>query len=312
MIPTADAVGESADVVLPPLSVTPLSITPLTTPTGNVETATETTPADATRMGTRKSSRKAGRQMQSARARRLIEKQLRHPERTVTVAPVTTKRNPWAAAFAVAIVAGFVAVFAIPQIATEDVALAEGGLVIDTAAAQSAMQGFTVAEPSVIELKRDEVKVRDTVPNSISFGSYFVDLTAPVRWPLPFVAQISDGFRCRAMNNGTCTRWHAGIDLLGPYGSPITSIAAGKVTAVGWFGGFGNRVEVYHPDLGVTTLYAHMSATSVKVGQHVEPGQQLGKMGSTGLSTANHLHFEVHIGGSPVDPYAWLKKHASG
>lgn len=307
MTPSVPAVGESTDVVLPPLSVTPLSVTLISGDTS--ETPVDDSAAVATRMGSRSGNTRG----RSARAsRRLIEKRLRHPERTVTVAPTTVKRNGWASAFALTVVAAFVAVFAIPQIAVQEVALAEGGLTIDSAAAAATVQGYTVADAGAIELKRDDIKVRNTVPTSISFGSYYVDLNAAVRWPLPFVAQISDGYRCRSMSGGTCTRFHAGLDFLGPYGSPITSIAAGKVTAVGWFAGFGNRVEVYHADLGVKTLYAHMSSTSVSVGQSVAPGQLLGKMGSTGISTANHLHFEVHSGGSPVDPYAWLKKHASG
>lgn len=96
-------------------------------------------------------------------------------------------------------------------------------------------------------------------------------------------------------------RMHTGIDMSVPFGAPIRAAGAGKVISTGWNGGYGNCVIIDHGG-GRTTLYAHMSRITVSTGQIVSPGQQVGACGSTGLSTGPHLHFELRINGSPVNP----------
>ena len=110
----------------------------------------------------------------------------------------------------------------------------------------------------------------------------------------------SDPFKGRAA-------MHPGIDLAGPYGTPIYATADGTVLRAGWnSGGYGNLVEVDH-GRGITTRYGHMSAILVSPGDHVTRGQQIGRMGSTGRSTGNHLHYEVRIDGRAVNPIPFMK-----
>ena len=111
---------------------------------------------------------------------------------------------------------------------------------------------------------------------------------------------------------GPVTQWygsHPGIDIAPPYGTPVGAAHSGVVTFVGWDDGYGMHVEVAQLD-GYVTTYSHMSAWTVKVGQLVIAGQQLGNVGSTGYSTGPHLHFEVHMpGGARMDPAVWLREH---
>jgi len=148
-----------------------------------------------------------------------------------------------------------------------------------------------------------------SAPTSVS--SVDLNMTAPgsgeVRWPL---------------SNYTLGRglwdsgYHQGVDLLAPGGQPIFAAAAGVVrVSQESYGGYGVAVTIDHVINGqrVSTLYGHMTYGSrvVQSGQTVAAGQLIGLVGSTGSSTANHLHFEVHINGSVVDPYAWLQQNAS-
>ncbi len=100
-------------------------------------------------------------------------------------------------------------------------------------------------------------------------------------------------------------RMHEGIDIAVPSGTPIHAAASGTVIHAGWLGGYGNLVVVDHGG-GLSTAYAHASAILVGVGQHVSQGDTLSLVGSTGNSTGPHLHFEVRVNGSAVDPLAYL------
>jgi murein DD-endopeptidase MepM/ murein hydrolase activator NlpD len=104
-------------------------------------------------------------------------------------------------------------------------------------------------------------------------------------------------------------RMHRGIDIAGPVGTPIVAAAAGKVISAGWnYDGFGNRVEILHPD-GTVTLYAHTNKVLTKVGKQVHQGELIAEMGSTGNSTGPHLHFQVHPKGKEaVDPMSFIGK----
>jgi murein DD-endopeptidase MepM/ murein hydrolase activator NlpD len=98
---------------------------------------------------------------------------------------------------------------------------------------------------------------------------------------------------------------HEGIDIAAGLGTPIRAAAAGTVIHAGWLGGYGNLVVLDHGD-GLATAYAHASAILVGVGQSVAQGQTLSLVGSTGNSTGPHLHFEVRVNGSAVDPLLYL------
>ena len=110
--------------------------------------------------------------------------------------------------------------------------------------------------------------------------------------------------------SGYGRRWgrlHAGIDLAAGTGSPIRAVAAGVVKSAGRESGYGNCVRIIHTD-GTETVYAHMSRIVASDGETVSAGEVIGKEGNTGRSTGPHLHFEVRINGTPVNPAAWLRK----
>ncbi len=99
---------------------------------------------------------------------------------------------------------------------------------------------------------------------------------------------------------------HRGLDFKGPLGAPIYATARGTVTFVGRKGGYGNVVEISHGQ-GLLTRYAHMSRFEAKVGDRVEAGEIIGAIGSTGRSTGPHLHFEVRVNGTAVNPRTFLE-----
>lgn len=100
-------------------------------------------------------------------------------------------------------------------------------------------------------------------------------------------------------------RFHAGVDFGADYGSTIRAADSGVVIYAGWYGGYGLSVIVDHGG-GISTMYAHSSELYVSEGSTVQRGQAIAAVGSTGLSTGPHLHFEVRINGEPVDPMAYL------
>lgn len=131
--------------------------------------------------------------------------------------------------------------------------------------------------------------------------------TGPVRFPLPYVNHVGDGFGARG---GA----HEGVDLLVDGGTPIFAAADGVVRiSQESYGGYGVAVVIDSVVDGqnVSTTYGHMTYGSrvVQPGETVKAGQVIGLVGSTGRSTANHLHFEVRINGGLVDPSAWLNAH---
>lgn len=97
------------------------------------------------------------------------------------------------------------------------------------------------------------------------------------------------------------SRMHQGVDYGAAYGSPIHAIADGRVVYAGWHGGHGNFVKLNHA-YGMGSGYGHMSRIAVSVGDYVSQGQIIGYVGSTGLSTGPHLHFETYRNGAVVDP----------
>jgi murein DD-endopeptidase MepM/ murein hydrolase activator NlpD len=104
---------------------------------------------------------------------------------------------------------------------------------------------------------------------------------------------------------------HTGLDLAAPSGTPVLAPAAGIALAVGEAGSCGVHVLVQHSP-GLQTLYCHLAAAAVWVGEPVLAGERIGSVGATGLTTGPHLHFEVHLGGRPVDPAVWLRQLPAG
>jgi murein DD-endopeptidase MepM/ murein hydrolase activator NlpD len=116
-------------------------------------------------------------------------------------------------------------------------------------------------------------------------------------WPASGVVTSGFGWRWGRM--------HEGLDIAASYGAPISAASAGTVIYAGWMGGYGNLVVIDHGG-GLATAYGHQSSIAVSSGSQVSQGQTIGYVGSTGHSTGPHLHFEVRVNGSPVDPLGYL------
>jgi murein DD-endopeptidase MepM/ murein hydrolase activator NlpD len=147
--------------------------------------------------------------------------------------------------------------------------------------------------------------------------SYSVTNSGRIRWPFPVVVPISSGYGGRVAPCLGCSSYHEGLDFNPTEGTPFYAVADGVVTQVtddAW--GLGKWVVIHHETgkLSFDSLYAHMirDSTGVKVGQEVKVGDYIGRVGNSGTSTGAHLHFEVHVDGTPVDPFEWLKKYAKG
>ena len=100
-------------------------------------------------------------------------------------------------------------------------------------------------------------------------------------------------------------RMHQGIDIGVPMGTPIKAAAAGTIIYCGWESGYGNLTVIDHGG-NLATAYGHQSSIAVTCGEHVAQGQVIGYVGCTGHCTGPHLHFEVRVGGNPVDPMGYL------
>lgn len=124
----------------------------------------------------------------------------------------------------------------------------------------------------------------------------------------PVSAPVTSGYGWRYHPILGYRRLHAGTDFGAPCGSPVRAAAAGTVVRAGWSGGYGNQLVVDHGQLrgvGVATSYNHLSRILVSSGR-VARGQVIAYSGTTGLSTGCHLHFEVYVNGSTVDPMGWF------
>lgn len=122
----------------------------------------------------------------------------------------------------------------------------------------------------------------------------------------PFYHPIQTANR---FTSGFGPRWgrmHNGTDFAAPHGTPIRSTADGVVTYVGWQSAYGRLIKIKH-DFGIETRYAHLSKFRVKKGQRVSRGQHIGDMGNTGRSTGTHLHYEIRVGGKPINPMKYIK-----
>ncbi|MBW9120834.1 M23 family metallopeptidase [Microbacterium trichothecenolyticum] len=232
-------------------------------------------------------------------------------------------------------VGGLVATVAIPAFAAGATAVTEDSKTIQQLAVDDAQTFVAASDANASELSRESyaattaeeiekkkaeeaaaerarqiaaaaasaAKSRSSVPTNIALTS---PGTGEVRWPL---LNFTKG---RGLWD---SGYHQGVDLLTSCGTPIYATAAGVVkVSQESYGGYGVAISIDHVIGGqqVNSLYGHMTYGSrqVSVGQSVSAGQLIGLVGSTGSSTACHLHFEIHINGSVVDPWAWLQANA--
>ncbi|MEV8266977.1 M23 family metallopeptidase [Microbacterium sp. NPDC076911] len=186
--------------------------------------------------------------------------------------------------------------------ATTEEEIAEKKAEEEAAAAKAAAEAAAAARARVVATTTSVTTEEPAVDvTMVSPGS------GEVRWPI-----VNFTLGRGLWDSG----YHQGVDLLADAGEPLYAAADGVVrVSQESYGGYGVAVTIDHVINGqtVSTLYGHMTYGSRQVssGQTVSAGQLIGLVGSTGSSTANHLHFEVHIGGSVVDPWAWLQANAS-
>ena len=120
-------------------------------------------------------------------------------------------------------------------------------------------------------------------------------------WPVPSCTYITSRFGLRVHPITGEQKSHTGIDIGAGYGASIVAADSGKVTLAGEKGGYGNCVMIDHGN-GYVTLYGHMSSISVSVGQSVSKGETIGYVGSSGIATGPHCHYEIFSGGGRIDP----------
>jgi murein DD-endopeptidase MepM/ murein hydrolase activator NlpD len=129
----------------------------------------------------------------------------------------------------------------------------------------------------------------------------------PTIWPVN--GRLMDGFGSRIDPFSGEGAHHTGADIIAPTGSPVRAAGDGVVTMAEWSGGYGRLVIIDHGN-GIHTYYAHLSKFSVLPGQEIRQGELVGLVGSSGRVTAPHLHYEVRLGSTPVNPMTYLKRPA--
>jgi len=154
----------------------------------------------------------------------------------------------------------------------------------------------------------NSVIIKEPVPELVKVGTMMVLADAYVG-PSDGTGGGGDGALGRPLNSWFLSRsvgaGHSGADMIAPRGTPIFAAASGVVTFAGVYGGYGNIVMIDHGN-GLTTAYAHCDTMNVSAGQGVSRGQQIATVGSTGRSSAYHLHFEVRVGGVAQEPMNWI------
>lgn len=127
----------------------------------------------------------------------------------------------------------------------------------------------------------------------------------PASWPVN--GRLMGGFGERSDPFSREGEMHTGVDISAPQGTPVHATADGIVIHAGWNGGYGRCVILDHGN-GYQTWYAHLSTLEVIQGQEIRQGQTIGAVGSSGRATGAHLHYEVRIGSTPVNPYRFLAR----
>ena len=171
------------------------------------------------------------------------------------------------------------------------------------AAAQASINAIIAQMQAEEEAARQEAAENNqqyTGTGSTATGTYI--------WPCPSSTYVTSAFGMREHPLFGDERPHSGIDIAGSAGSEVLAADSGTVAVATYSSSYGNYVTIYHSN-GDYTLYAHMSSLAVAAGQNVTQGDVIGYVGSTGWATGPHLHFEIRVNGSTVDPLSYFSNY---
>lgn len=171
------------------------------------------------------------------------------------------------------------------------------------AAAQASINAIIAQMQAEEEAARQEAAENNqqyTGTGSTATGTYI--------WPCPSSTYVTSAFGMREHPLFGDERPHSGIDIAGSAGSEVLAADSGTVAVATYSSSYGNYVTIYHSN-GDYTLYAHMSSLAVTAGQNVTQGDVIGYVGSTGWATGPHLHFEIRVNGSTVDPLSYFSNY---
>jgi len=181
--------------------------------------------------------------------------------------------------------------------ATQTARNAKAALLAQTKKNIARLKALALAE------EQESARIANLLKNSGSHGSG--KYAGTFQWPTPGHTRITSPFGYRIHPILKVRKLHTGIDIGAPLGARIVAAGKGTVIFAGYNGGYGNFTMIDHGN-GLVSCYAHQSRILVKKGQTVTAGTQIGNVGSTGLSTGPHLHFEVRVNGIPTNPMNYL------
>lgn len=156
------------------------------------------------------------------------------------------------------------------------------------------------------ELEAESEKIAEEIRRLEKSDTTGYQGSGKFKWPTPGYTRITSPYGMRTHPILRTKRMHTGIDIGAPKGANVVAAENGKVIFAGWNNAYGQTVIISHGG-NITSMYAHLTSYSVKVGQEVKKGAVIAKVGSTGWSTGPHLHFEVRKNGNTIDPMPYLK-----
>jgi murein DD-endopeptidase MepM/ murein hydrolase activator NlpD len=154
----------------------------------------------------------------------------------------------------------------------------------------------------------EEAARQEAAENNQQYTGTGSTATGTYIWPCPSSTYVTSAFGMREHPLFGDERPHSGIDIAGSAGSEVLAADSGTVAVATYSSSYGNYVTIYHSN-GDYTLYAHMSSLAVTAGQNVTQGDVIGYVGSTGWANGPHLHFEIRVNGSTVDPLSYFSNY---
>ena len=161
-----------------------------------------------------------------------------------------------------------------------------------------------------LDILTAELNVQMALMDNLAYYRNKMDIylsNFPTLWPVSGAISSGFGWRSNPFGRGGGEH-HTGVDIPARTGTNIRAAGGGIVTSARWHNGYGNTIIIYHGN-GISTLYAHNSRNIAVEGQRVERGEVIALVGSTGRTTGAHLHFEVKINGTPVNPVPYMNEH---